>query len=1045
MNPLVPHSRTIARLSGSLISSVCCFFLLLLWMVPPSLSATRADAAPAEESPPVRRVSVPGLPHQTVLSLLEDRDGFLWIGTSDGLARFDGIDTVVYKYDPLDPHGLAGGAVTALLEDSRGVLWVGTNNGLQTLDRAQERFSGPGKVFAHEELDGANVSFALEDPKGGLWFGTLGSGLFRYDATSPEIVHLTSRAAAKSSIAHDTVRAGHVDDAGRLWILVGEGQTLSIQRLGVDGGFRTVATDVPASWALFIDDSGTPWTDAQGPGPFPDHPRRMVDTDGPENRTDRRRETWAIAPASDGALWFGDNTGLYLRNPQDGPDVPETMIPSPHGYLDTFVRTLLVGRSGILWIGTQGGLFAIDPQAKAFRHCLVQPAPTADGPRSAAVSAIVEGEDTTLWVATFGDGLFQLDRSCRILARYDQGGDGNGALLDDIVWDLAPDGLGGLWIAAGGLSRLDLGSGRVVHHPISVDEPIQVVKCGRDGEVWIGSHQGLAHYDSGSRTWRLIDLDDPGASGAPIIDSLSVDDDGIVWAGSPEGVFRFDSVSDSVQRLPLTTPGATPVRSTGSWTLVPHDDDIIWVGTAVGLARHEMGTASVVLELAGADLPGSSVFSVLPDETGKLWLATNQGLTRFDPSAPDMSRLESYTSVDGLGNTEFNRHAACMTRDGTFFFGGLDGLTWFKPEEIRDNDFTPPIRLTGIEITGDQGTREISPHRLERIELEPSDVMLVVQFAALSFTDPSRNRHAYRLEGFDPMWIDAGERRFAQYSRLPHGEYLLRVRGCNNDGLWNEEGLSLQIRVQPSWWQTLWFKALFAAAVVGLLLFVRSYRKTKAHEVQQLRLRIAGDLHDDLSSDLSGVAVVADMIRKNEALDASQREDLAMIRDTAMRMVDGVRDIVWYIDPEHDSIEAMVDRMRMVAERLLRGIGYSFEVTASRRIPNLSMEARKDLYLIFKEALQNVVRHAEAQEVGIELVINRRRVRLTIMDDGVGFDPTADADGTGLRSMRRRAQQLGAAFEIRGSTESGSVIDLVLDLTNSRDRRAPSKPDTLQP
>jgi len=1010
-------------------------------MILPVFFVVGAEAAPAEEGPPVRRVSVPGLPHQTVLSLLEDRDGFLWIGTSDGLARFDGIETLVHKYDPLDPHGLAGGAVTALLEDSQGVLWVGTNNGLQTFDRAQQRFSGHGEILTHDELNGANVTFALEDPKGHLWFGTHGSGLFRYDAPSSEVVQLSARAAPTAPIAHDFVRAGHVDAAGHLWILVGEGHALSIQRLDADGGFRTVATDVPASWALFVDDSGTPWTDPEGPEPFIDH----LDTLDPEDRTDRRRETRAIAPASDGAFWFGDNTGLYLRDPSDGPDSPKTTFHSPHGYLDTFVRTLLVGRSGILWIGTQGGLFALDPHAKSFHHCLVQPTPTSDGPLSAAVSAIVEGADTTLWVATFGNGLFQLDRSCRILARYDQAGDGDGTLLDDIVWDIAPDGLGGLWIAAGGLSRLDLESRGVVHHPIPVAEPIQVVQNGLDGEVWTGSLEGLAHYDSGSRNYRTIDLEQPEGLGAPIIDSLSVDNDGIVWAGSPEGVFRFDSISGSIQRLPLTTPGATPVRSTGTWTLVPQDDDTVWVGTAVGLAKYDEGTDSVVLELAGADLPGSSVFSILPDEPGKLWLATNQGLANFDPSTPVGSRPESYSRADGLGNTEFNRHAACATRDGTFYFGGLDGLTWFRPEEIRENDFAPPIRLTGIEITGDQGTRTIIPHGLESIELRPSDVLLVAQFAALSFTNPNQNRYAYRLEGFDPQWIDSGHRRFAQYSRLPHGEYVLRVRGSNNDGVWNEEELALRVVVAASWWQTLWFKLLVAALMAGVLLWVRNYRKTKAHEVQQLRLRIAGDLHDDLSSDLSGVAVVADMIRKNPALDEPQREDLAMIRDTAVRMVDGVRDIVWYIDPEHDSIEAMVDRMRTVAERLLRGINYRFDVAASRRVPNLSMETRKDLYLVFKEALQNVVRHAEANEVAIDFIINRRQVRLTIRDDGVGFDPAADADGTGLRSMRRRAHQLGAEFEICGSTESGSVIDLVLDLTNSRDRRAPSKPDTLQP
>jgi len=1040
-----PHRRIFAQRLGSLISSVRCFLLPLLWMILPVFFVAGAGAAPAEENPPVRRVSLPGLPHQTVLSLLEDRDGFLWIGTSNGLARFDGVETLVYTYDPLDPHGLAGGAVTTLLEDSRGDLWVGTNNGLQIFDRVRQRFSGDGEFLAHDDIDGVNVTFALEDPEGHLWFGTHGSGLFRYNPATSELIHFSSLAAPKPSIAHDIVRAGHVDAAGHLWILVGEGHALSIQRLGVDGGFRTVATDVPASWALFVDDSGVPWTEPRGPVPLTDRPPPTVQPEASENRSAPRRETRAITPASDGAFWFGDNTGLYLRDPSDGPDSPETTFDSPHGYLDTFVRTLLVGRSGILWIGTQGGLFAVDPNAKPFHHCLVQPSPTSDGPRSAAVSAIVEGLDTTLWVASFGNGLFQLDRSCRILARYDHAGDGDGTLLDDIVWDLAPDGLGGLWIAAGGLSRLDLESGRIAHHPISIEVPIQVVTSGGDGKVWTGSRRGLAHYDSGSRTYRPIDLDQSEGSGEPIIDSLSVDDDGIVWAGSPEGVFRFDPASGLVQRMPLTTPGATPVRSTGTWTLVPQDNDTIWVGTAVGLARHEVGSNSVVLELAGADLPGSSVFSILPDETDRLWLATNQGLAVFNPSTPDGSRPESYSRADGLGNTEFNRHAACTTRDGTMYFGGLDGLTWFHPTEIRKNDFIPPIRLTGVEITGDRGSRKISPHGLARIALEPSDVMVVVQFAALSFTNPNRNRYAYRLDGFDPQWIDTGTRRFAQYSQLPHGEYLLRVRGCNNDGVWNEEGLQLEVVVQPSWWQTLWFKALVAVLMAGVLLLVGNYRRKKAHEVQQLRLRIAGDLHDDLSSDLSGVAVVADMIRKNPALDEPQREDLAMIRDTAVRMVDGVRDIVWYIDPEHDTIEAMVDRMRTVAERLLRGTSFRFDVAASKRIPNLSMETRKDLYLVFKEALQNVVRHSEAHHVAIDFVINRRQIRLTIRDDGVGFDPAAAAEGTGLRSMRRRADQLGAVLEIGGSTESGAVIDLVLDLTKSRDRRMPSKPDTLQP
>ncbi len=1014
------------------------WFILVSWFTPGLQAANPTPGLSA------RKVEISGLPHRTVLALLEDREGFLWIGTSDGLARFDGIDAVVYRYDPFDPHGLDGGAVTALLEDKRGVFWVGTNNGLQTFDRKRQQFSKPGVSVPHAELDGANVSFALEDHGGHLWFGTIGSGLFQFDPIFRDVTHYTAHATSRFPLGHDVVRAGHVDNAGDLWILVGSGDRLSIQRIDEEGRFQTVAIDVPTSWTLFVDKSGKPWADSRGPLPLIDSKRTRGGSSNTDRTGGRRNEIWAIAPASNGNLWFGTNTGLFLLDPT-AESLPEHMVEFfPGGYLDTFVRTVLVGRSGILWVGTQGGLFAVDPRAKSFHHCLIQPEATSGGLRSAAVSAIVEDSDETLWVGTFGSGLLHVNRKCQILARFDKSGKGTGFLPDNVVWDLALDGDDGLWIAAGDLARFDLSSGRMDHHSMPDEMAAQVVQCGPNDEVWTGSHGGLAHYDPASRNLLSVPLEQASEPGTLLIDSLDLDDDGVVWAGSPESIYRYDPATASVQRLPLTTPDATSLRSTGTWTMVTQKDGAVWLGTAVGLARHVKGTDSASLILAGGDLPGSSVFSILPDETGTLWLATNRGLARYDPKSSDRTHLKHYSSIDGLGNVEFNRHAAFVTRDGTLFFGGLDGLTWFHPAEIKDNDFVPPVRLTGIEIIDSEGTRKISPHGLDRLELGPSDVMLDVQFAALSFTNPLQNRYAYRLQGFDPQWIDAGHRRFAQYSRLPPGKYLLRIRGCNNDGLWNEEGLELEVVVLPAWWQTLWFKALVGILLAGVLFAVRNYRVAKARDVQQLRLGIAGDLHDDLSSDLSGVAVVADMLRKHPSLDEPQREDLVMIRDTAVRMVDGIRDIVWYIDPEHDSVTSMVDRMRSVAERLLRGTVFTFDVTGSGRVPVLTMEIRKDLYLVFKEALQNVARHANAHEVKIELFISRRQVRLTIKDDGAGFDSAMNTGGTGLRSMRRRAHQLGSSLEVLAAPGSGTLIILDLDLTKTRDGRALSDRDTLQ-
>jgi signal transduction histidine kinase len=418
---------------------------------------------------------------------------------------------------------------------------------------------------------------------------------------------------------------------------------------------------------------------------------------------------------------------------------------------------------------------------------------------------------------------------------------------------------------------------------------------------------------------------------------------------------------------------------------------------------------------------------------GALWIGTNQGLVRLRPGRPRAEGLRLFTARGGTGNTEFNRHASLKCGDGTMVFGGMDGLTVFHPDAIRDNPFVPPIRLTGISVSSRAGTRTIEPGSVDRLTLQPGDTSIAFQFAALSFTSPRRNRYAYRMEGFDPGWIDAGHRRTTRYTNLPPGRLRFRVKGSNNDGVWNEDGTFVDLVVLPTLWQTWWLRPTLISLALAAGWAVLRYREHKKREVERLRMRIAGDLHDDLSSDLSGIAVVADMMCGANDIGPGARADLGSIRDASLRMADGLRDIVWYIDPDHDSLRSTVRRMRQVAATLLRGVEHSVHADLPDGDWTLSVTARRSVFLIFKEAVHNALRHAAASKVTISIAVTGDLLGLEISDDGVGFDATAADAGHGVGSMRRRAEEVGGRLDIDSAVGQGTTIRLRLQMAGSRD------------
>ncbi len=836
--------------------TMCNFWISFLWLV---LAASTVEGRmPADDKTPgnpkqrfkFEHLSMEdGLSHNWVQEIIQDSQGFMWFATGDGLNRYDGHSFTVYRNNPDNPDSISGNDIHTIYEDRAGGVWIGVlSGGLNRFDRETERFTH--YRFApdnHHGLSGDSVFSIYEDGEGALWVGTFTAGLNRLDRQTGRFTHYRHDPHDPNSLSGADVRAIHEDATGSLWLAVRGG----LDKLDPNTGVvtrRQPDPDDPRSIShgfvqtILEDRSGNMWVGTRGglnkfdrqTGAFTRYTHDPADPRSLSHDIIR-----ATLEDSRGRLWIGTDNGLNLMDRDAETFTRFYHDPdNPHGLSVNTIQSLFEDRGGALWIGTyDGGVDKLDMGGDKFVHYHYIPK-NPDSMAGKSVTTIYEDQAGRVWLG-MDQGLARFDRQTERFFNYlPDPGDPRG-LSGGFIKDMAEGPDGALWIAVfrGGVNRLDRDGEGFIRYQPDPDNPdlglsdidARAVYATRDGMVWVGVYTGglnKLNPRTGRFTHYTHDPDDPDTLSSNNITVIHADRDQekFLWLGSPDGgLNRFDPSSGRVTRYEYDPRDSRSLSNNQVLAIGQDRAGKVWVGTANGLNQLVPRSGAFIRYRQKDGLPNNRITGILEDDRGRLWISTNKGLSRYDPLT---GVFKNFDARDGLQGDQFYERAACKSKSGELLFGGPNGFNIFDPETVSDNPFAPPVVLTDFKIFnrsapigGPASPLEKSINETDEVVLSHQQSVFSIEFAALNYRFPEKNRYAYRMEGFDKGWsrVDSS-RRFATYTNLDPGRYTFRVKASNNDGVWNEEGRSITIIITPPWWRTAWMKMLAALLTAGVLL-----------------------------------------------------------------------------------------------------------------------------------------------------------------------------------------------------------------------------------
>jgi signal transduction histidine kinase/ligand-binding sensor domain-containing protein/DNA-binding response OmpR family regulator len=990
-----------------------------------------------------------GLSQNAVYAILQDTKGFVWLGTQDGLNRYDGLSFTTYRHNPFDSTSLSANHITALFEDRRGFLWIGTVEGrVDRFHRRTETFQRLRTGVTSE------ITAIVEDTSGNIWVGTRSDGLLMFptrseDASADIPVHLKNQPGTPRSLSNNTVYALLVDSSGVLWV----GTNRGLDRLTGASGFEhfPICTKNPlapqsasdsAVNALHHGENGTLWL-GTGSGLAHFHPTTRTFAAYP-HRYDIHRYDWGrivkICEGDSPYLWLATAAELmrfdrtrkqydsYRNNPLDARSLSYDMVAS-----------LWMDRTGILWVGTAGGgVNLYDRKANRF-STLTRPRDPASRISGFSVRSILEDEQGFVWVST--DVLYRWNRQTGELKSFETTSDRPDDFGNTGAWSMLQAATGTLWFATTqGLYAYNPSTqhSRLYKHRPSdpkglPEKSVLALFADHRGTLWLATESYLCH---------LVDVEEGifhnvrfrrypirSRSLRPVIQQ---DGAGRLWLGTEYGLLRFNPSDETFVEFQNDPANPASLSSDQIKCISPdpqEPENVLWVGTSGGgLNRFDMAN-SVFRHFTEKDgLPNNVVYGIEPDGQGHLWMSTNKGLSRFNLTTHE---FRNFDVRDGLQSNEFNTGAFFRSRNGEMFFGGIRGLNSFRPTAVIDNPFPPNVVLTGLKLDN-VGVAHTYPNSVLSVSITEADSLVLpahvgivtFEFAALEFSAPEKNQYAYKLDNFNSDWIVAGNIRSATYTNLPPGAYTFRVKASNNDGVWNDNGVALTLIVVPPWWKSSWAYVVYVVLALSTMLAIRRYEmnrlrlknqlrletieSVKLKEIDRLKSRFFANISHEFRTPLTLILGQIDSVMSSN-INTKEKGKLQVALRNARRLLTLINQLLDLSKIEAGSMKLKAERLNLVS--FLKNVIYSFESLAEQK--NIVLEFRSQqphilvafeqdkMEKVFYNLLANAFtftpeggRVSVEVKVGMEEGVNGRVgeggnrgafVQVTVRDTGVGI------------------------------------------------------------
>lgn len=936
-----------------------------------------------------------GLPQNTVQTLVQTRDGYLWLGTKEGLARFDGLRFTIFdkQNTPPIPHN----QIRSLYEDREGRLWMATPGGL--LQYARGIFT----VFTTKEgLASNNVWSVCQDRAGNVWIATV-NGLNQW--RDGKFTTYTTQ----QGLSNDSLGSLVEDNDGGLWM--GTQGGLSCWKEGAFTNYTTrdgLAGNTIKT--LFADSQGRLWIGTTeglsvlAKGKFTSYTTR----DGLLSN-----HVTALAAEPTGPLWIATTRGLLQF--RDGKFSAVTPTEELQG---APVLSLLCDREGLLWIGTEANGLHLLKSKKVTTFTM------REGLSANVVRSIYGDRSGKVWVGTQERGLNLLSNH-QINSFAAQK-----AFAAADVMAMSDDADGNLWVGTtAGLRHVN--AGKVTTFTMRdglSDNYIRSLLTSRDGTLWIGTRRGLTHYRNGQFTpyTRLDGLP------SDLVGALCEDRTGALWIGTLGGLSRFQDEKFT------NYDTASGLSSEVVIALYEDADGALWIGThGGGLNRFKDGKFSHFTTKDG--LPDEVIYQILEDDQNNLWMSSNKGIIRVSRKEletrpqPKLQSIMTFGTAEGMETRECSgggHPAGWKTNDGKLWFATIKGVAMIDPAHLPLNQQPPPVAIEQVVIDD-----KIIPTNAP-LTLPPGTTRLEFYYTGLSFVAPHKVTFKYKLEGFDPAWIEAGTRRVASYTNIPAGKHRFVVMACNNDGVWSETAANIEFVLQPRFYQTWWFYALCLLSVgAGVWLWYRlRVRRLEGqfNAVLTERTRIAREIHDTLAQGFAGISVQLELVARllTKAPDAA-KPHLDQARQLVRRSLDEARRSVWALRSQALENSDLPSALSHAVKQLVADTAIQSQVQVTGTYRELNRTLEDNLLRIGTEAVTNAIKHAHAPNLHVELNYVRDRVKLRVQDDGCGFDSTQPSPNGhfGLIGMRERVTSLGGQLIVNSRPQAGTEIIVEVPLT----------------